>query len=593
MLSDRLKDYQRSRRNRISTDSLLSRETKSLEELRVGKPYRNGSGIRGAGGSVGSRSEDVSSRISYSSSLASGGSKTKSDYVQTLRSQNGVCRRRELISERDDFEGEGFPDFAKKKRGLEDPVPGREEGFQSDNSPASRLKSLNKKFLVSHKYYDILELQPGSSLESIKKAYRKKASKLHPDKLRSESPDQKEQNLARFRQVQESYEFLSDPNKKEVYDEYGDDIIKYGFLDHWTKMKGSIFETKVPSYSEASMSREMASSHPKYSNALSDWEVFWQELLVYLFFKPILNKSCIELRDLPPMNLSVPSYRTLISNSYAYLRRFLSMPSRFFGTPVDIHLDPQVIHAADKALPPLKKGLFSRFASNFSSPQNSKPSNSFFNAQIVGPNPRYLLVNKETVSLISTSRNISSGADENAAFGVIFCENKQGWIKFLSLAEREFKNKGGNGNNFKRRLKEIQAEFDWVVLAFLSEEQLPTQDQELLLDYYNIKDDIKDAKSTKDPIDLEIMEHKMDNSHCSDLFPCLVHKPKHTHVSSKCNSEPSYSRPSNAQINQIIKQLELLSNVGDDDSTSHPSFSFILSDNKEAPCVGNGGKSDV
>ena len=64
-------------------------------------------------------------------------------------------------------------------------------------------------------YYEVLELSKGASDEDIKKAYRKLAKKYHPDL--NKAPDAAE----KFKEVQEAYEVLSDPQKKAAYDAYG------------------------------------------------------------------------------------------------------------------------------------------------------------------------------------------------------------------------------------------------------------------------------------------------------------------------------------------------------------------------------------
>lgn len=66
-------------------------------------------------------------------------------------------------------------------------------------------------------YYKILGICKGSTDEDIKKAYRKQALKWHPDKNRSAAAEEK------FKEIAEAYEVLSDPKKKEVYDQYGEE----------------------------------------------------------------------------------------------------------------------------------------------------------------------------------------------------------------------------------------------------------------------------------------------------------------------------------------------------------------------------------
>jgi len=70
------------------------------------------------------------------------------------------------------------------------------------------------------KYYQILEVQASASDHELKKAYRKLALKYHPDK----NPDEGE----RFKLISQAYEVLSDPKKREIYDQYGEEGIKEG-----------------------------------------------------------------------------------------------------------------------------------------------------------------------------------------------------------------------------------------------------------------------------------------------------------------------------------------------------------------------------
>ena len=65
-------------------------------------------------------------------------------------------------------------------------------------------------------YYEVLGVAKGASADEIKKAYRKKAKEYHPDL----HPGDKECE-AKFKEVNEAYEVLSDADKRAKYDQYG------------------------------------------------------------------------------------------------------------------------------------------------------------------------------------------------------------------------------------------------------------------------------------------------------------------------------------------------------------------------------------
>jgi curved DNA-binding protein len=66
-------------------------------------------------------------------------------------------------------------------------------------------------------YYDTLGVARGASAEEIKRAYRKLARKYHPDVSRERNAED------RFKEVQEAYEVLKDPEKRTSYDHLGRD----------------------------------------------------------------------------------------------------------------------------------------------------------------------------------------------------------------------------------------------------------------------------------------------------------------------------------------------------------------------------------
>jgi molecular chaperone DnaJ len=66
-------------------------------------------------------------------------------------------------------------------------------------------------------YYEVLGVTKTASVDEIKASYRKSALKWHPDR----SPENKEEAEVKFRECTEAYSILSDPQKRQIYDNYG------------------------------------------------------------------------------------------------------------------------------------------------------------------------------------------------------------------------------------------------------------------------------------------------------------------------------------------------------------------------------------
>ena len=70
---------------------------------------------------------------------------------------------------------------------------------------------------MAQDYYNILGVKRDASQDDIKKAFRQQAKKYHPD-TNPDNPDAEK----RFKELNEAYEVLSDPEKRSQYDTYGE-----------------------------------------------------------------------------------------------------------------------------------------------------------------------------------------------------------------------------------------------------------------------------------------------------------------------------------------------------------------------------------
>ncbi|WP_404912160.1 DnaJ C-terminal domain-containing protein [Mesomycoplasma hyopneumoniae] len=75
--------------------------------------------------------------------------------------------------------------------------------------------------MAKQDFYKILGVEKSASLTEIKKAYRNLVNIYHPDKNTKKSAEEQKQAEAKFKEIQEAYEILSDETKRKQYDKFG------------------------------------------------------------------------------------------------------------------------------------------------------------------------------------------------------------------------------------------------------------------------------------------------------------------------------------------------------------------------------------
>ena len=95
--------------------------------------------------------------------------------------------------------------------------------------------------MAKRDYYEVLGVGKGTSADEIKRTYRRMAMKYHPDK----NPGNK-QAEAKFKEWAEAYEVLSDPEKRQRYDQFGHDGLRGMGVHDYSHMRwqdiSSVFE---------------------------------------------------------------------------------------------------------------------------------------------------------------------------------------------------------------------------------------------------------------------------------------------------------------------------------------------------------------
>ena len=87
-------------------------------------------------------------------------------------------------------------------------------------------------------YYEVLEVERGVNDADVKTAFRKLAMKWHPDRNPGDSSSEQ-----RFKEINEAYEILKDPDKRAAYDRFGHAAFEQGGMGGGAHGFGADFAT--------------------------------------------------------------------------------------------------------------------------------------------------------------------------------------------------------------------------------------------------------------------------------------------------------------------------------------------------------------
>lgn len=124
---------------------------------------------------------------------------------------------------------------------------------------------------VKKDYYEVLGLPRDAGEEDIRNAFRKLAFQHHPDRNREPGAESK------FKEINEAYQVLSDPEKRRSYDRYGRVGAEGGFTDFGFGGLGDIFESFFGGFGQTPFGRAAQRVPQKGSDIRSNITISFEE----------------------------------------------------------------------------------------------------------------------------------------------------------------------------------------------------------------------------------------------------------------------------------------------------------------------------